>query len=63
MKKLDGQMSDYLRRNVWCTTSGMAWVPAIMFVRDVVGGDRVLYAMDYPYQYDAQELTVQDGLP
>jgi 5-carboxyvanillate decarboxylase len=63
MRKLEAEVSDYLRRNVWFTTSGMAWAPAIMFTREVVGGDRVLYAMDYPYQYDAHEVTVQDGLP
>ncbi len=34
-----------------------------MFTRDVLGGDRVLYAMDYPYQYDAAEVTAQDELP
>jgi 5-carboxyvanillate decarboxylase len=63
MKNLDAKVSDYLRRNVWVTTSGMAWAPAIMFVREVLGGDRVLYAMDYPYQYVPEEVTVQDNLP
>jgi 2,3-dihydroxybenzoate decarboxylase len=63
VRQLDGTVSDYLRRNVWVTTSGMAWAPAIMFVRDVLGGDRVLYAMDYPYQYVPEEVTVQDNLP
>jgi 5-carboxyvanillate decarboxylase len=63
MKRLDAKVSDYLRRNVWVTTSGMAWAPAIMFVREVLGGDRVLYAMDYPYQYVPEEVTAQDNLP
>jgi 5-carboxyvanillate decarboxylase len=55
--------SEYLRENVWFTTSGMAWVPAIMFCREVLGPDRVLYAMDYPYQYELTEVSTQDGLP
>jgi 5-carboxyvanillate decarboxylase len=63
MTELEARPSDYLRRNVWVTTSGMAWAPAIMFTREVLGGDRVLYAMDYPYQYVADEVTAQDELP
>ena len=63
MRELQARPSDYLRRNVWVTTSGMAWAPAIMFTREVLGGDRVLYAMDYPYQYVAAEVTAQDELP
>jgi 5-carboxyvanillate decarboxylase len=62
-KELAATPSDYMRRNVWVTTSGMAWPPAIMFTREVLGGDRVLYAMDYPYQFVADEVTVQDHLP
>jgi 5-carboxyvanillate decarboxylase len=63
MKALQLRPSDYLRRNVWYTTSGMAWQPGILFVRDVVGPDRVLYAMDYPYQYVPDEVRLQDELP
>ncbi|HEX3921759.1 MAG TPA: amidohydrolase family protein [Streptosporangiaceae bacterium] len=63
MRPLEARPSDYMRRNVWVTTSGMAWAPAIMFSRDVLGADRVLYAMDYPYQYVAAEVTVHDDLP
>jgi 2,3-dihydroxybenzoate decarboxylase len=61
--ELGAKPSDYMRRNVWVTTSGMAWAPAIMFTREVLGGDRVLYAMDYPYQFVADEVTAQDRLP
>jgi 5-carboxyvanillate decarboxylase len=63
LKPLAARPSDYLRRNVWVTTSGMAWAPAIMFTREVLGADRVLYAMDYPYQYVPAEVTVHDTLP
>jgi 2,3-dihydroxybenzoate decarboxylase len=63
MQPLAARPSDYLRRNVWVTTSGMAWAPAIMFSRDVLGADRVLYAMDYPYQFVAAEVTAHDDLP
>jgi hypothetical protein len=39
----------------------MAWAPAIMFCREVLGADRVLYAMDYPYQYAPAEVTAAIG--
>src|SRR3974390_496939 len=57
LKPLKRKISDYMRDNVYYTTSGMAWEPAIMFARSVVGADRVLYAMDYPYQDVAEEVT------
>jgi 5-carboxyvanillate decarboxylase len=52
-----------MRENVYYTTSGMAWEPAIMFTRSVVGGDRVLYAMDYPYQYVPEEVAAMEHMP
>lgn len=55
--------SDYLKTNVWITTSGMAWEPGILFCRDVLGPDRVLYAMDYPYQAEAGEVLAQEAMP
>ncbi|GGS16158.1 amidohydrolase [Streptomyces humidus] len=55
--------SHYLRTNIWLTTSGMACEPAIMFARQVVGADRVLYAMDYPFQVSADEVEVHERLP
>jgi 5-carboxyvanillate decarboxylase len=63
MKPIKRKPSEYLRENVWVTTSGMAWAPAIMFCREVLGADRVLYAMDYPYQYVPAEVAAHEGLP
>jgi 2,3-dihydroxybenzoate decarboxylase len=63
MGPIQHRPGEYLRRNVWVTTSGMAWVPAIMFCREVLGPDRVLYAMDYPYEYEPDEVAAQDALP
>jgi 2,3-dihydroxybenzoate decarboxylase len=34
-----------------------------MFVRSVIGADRVMYAMDYPYQFVPEEVSVTDKLP
>jgi 5-carboxyvanillate decarboxylase len=63
VKPLELQISDYMKRNVYVTTSGMAWEPAIMFCRKVLGADRVMYAMDYPYQVVAGEVVASDNLP
>ena len=63
LKPLKKTVSDYLRENVFFTTSGMSWEPAVMFTRSVVGADRVLYAMDYPYQYVVDEVSAMDRLP
>jgi 2,3-dihydroxybenzoate decarboxylase len=63
LKPLRRTISDYLKENVHFTTSGMAWAPAILFTRSVVGAGRVLYAMDYPYQYVPEEVAAMDALP
>jgi 2,3-dihydroxybenzoate decarboxylase len=57
------KLSDYLRENVSITTSGMAWGPAIRFCQEVLGEDRVMYAMDYPYQHGAEEVVATDKVP
>lgn len=51
-----------MRENVFVTTSGMAWAPAITFVQSVMGVDRVMYAMDYPYQFELSEVDATDEL-
>jgi 5-carboxyvanillate decarboxylase len=63
MRPLQRRVSDYLRENVYVTTSGMPWAPAIRFCQEVLGMDRVLYAMDYPYQFLAEEVTLTDQVP
>jgi 5-carboxyvanillate decarboxylase len=61
-KPLKKSILEYLRSNVLITTSGMAWAPAIKFTQSVVGEDRVMYAMDYPYQFVADEVRTHDLL-
>ncbi|HEY0300201.1 MAG TPA: amidohydrolase family protein [Rhizomicrobium sp.] len=62
MKPLKRTIGDYMRDNVYVTTSGMASEPSIKLCQDVLGMDHVLYAMDYPYQFVADEVTAQDEL-
>jgi 2,3-dihydroxybenzoate decarboxylase len=62
MKPLKKTIAEYMRSNVLITNSGMAWEPAIKFCQEVVGEDRVMYAMDYPYQYVADEVRTMDAM-
>jgi 5-carboxyvanillate decarboxylase len=63
VQKLQRKPSDYIKENLWVTTSGMAWEPPILYAQSVLGMDRVLYAMDYPYQFVPEEVKVTDDLP
>ena len=63
IRKLQRKPSEYLRENFYYTTSGMAWQPVILFAESVLGPDRIMYAMDYPYQYVPEEVRVTDELP
>jgi len=62
-KKLNKKPSEYLKDNFYVTTSGMAWQPPILYALSVLGPDRVMYAMDYPYQFVPEEVKVTDDLP
>src|SRR5580692_8019603 len=61
--KLRRKPSEYLKENFWVTSSVMAWEPLILYAQSVLGVDRVLYAMDYPYQFVPAEVSVTDNLP
>jgi predicted TIM-barrel fold metal-dependent hydrolase len=60
--KLRHPVSHYFRNNIWITTSGVAWEPAIKFCMEQLGPERVLYAMDYPYQQSTDEVAAYDAM-
>lgn len=62
MKPLQRTINEYLQQNFYITNSGVAWEKAIKFTQDVVGVDRVMYAMDYPYQYSPEEVARLDAM-
>ena len=62
VKPLEKKPSDYLRENFFITNSGVAWPAAIAFTQSVVGVERVLYAMDYPYQHAVEEVMALDAM-
>ena len=62
VKPILQQPSDYLKQNFYVTNSGVAWAPAVKFAQDFMGMDRVLYAMDYPYQHAVDEVGFMDQM-
>ena len=60
--KLRHPVSHYFKHNIWITTSGVAWEPAIRFCMEQLGPERVLYAMDYPYQQSSDEVAAYDRM-
>jgi 5-carboxyvanillate decarboxylase len=63
VRKLNRKPSECFHENIYVTTSGMAWEPPILYCQSVLGVDRVLYAMDYPYQFVPEEVAITDKLP
>jgi 5-carboxyvanillate decarboxylase len=62
VKATQRSIIEYLEQNFYVTSSGMAWEPAIKFAQQQIGPDRVLYAMDYPYQADLEEVANLDSM-
>ena len=62
IRPLKHDLFHYMRHNFLGTCSGLPFEPAIKLMIDVMGEDRVLYAMDYPYEYVADEVRAMDNL-
>jgi 2,3-dihydroxybenzoate decarboxylase len=62
LKPLQHDLFHYMRNNVLATNSGLPFGPAIKTMIEVMGEDRVMYAMDYPYQYLPEEVVMMDNL-
>ena len=58
--ELQLKVSEYIRRSVWATTSGMPAPEPIRFAQKQIGEDHVLYAMDYPYQNEPDEVPMTE---
>lgn len=54
--------SDYVRRNIWITTSGMNDEAAVRFCLSKLGPERVLWAVDYPYQEAGEAVSFLDAM-
>jgi 5-carboxyvanillate decarboxylase len=59
-RKLAKQPSEYFRENFFITTSGVTSMPALRLSLDVLGVDRIMFAVDYPYENDAEAVRFMD---
>ncbi len=55
--------SGYFARNIWVTTSGLFSIPPVMCTVQVLGIDRVLFSVDYPFGSNAAGRELLDTLP
>jgi len=55
--------SEYFRRNIWVTTSGLFSLPPVLCTVQVLGVDRVLFSVDYPFGANAAGRALLDALP
>lgn len=46
--------SEYLRRNLWITTSGVCDDVALRCSLDNIGPDKVMFSIDYPFEHSVQ---------
>jgi uncharacterized protein len=55
--------SEYFQRNIWVTTSGMFSLPPVLCTISVLGAERVLFSVDYPFAPNAAGRALLDALP
>lgn len=55
--------SEYFARNIWVTTSGLFSLPPVLCTVQVLGVDRVLFSVDYPFSGNAAGRALLDALP
>ena len=61
-KNLQKNPSQYFKENFYVTTSGMFWQPVLQFVSSVLGSDRILFAVDYPYESSEEAVQFIESL-
>jgi predicted TIM-barrel fold metal-dependent hydrolase len=60
---LKKQLADYLQENFWLTTSGYFTTPPFLCMMQVVGADRILFSVDYPFSPNTVGRKFLDSLP
>lgn len=60
---LSRPLTETYRQHVYVTPSGMLTLPHFTFIQTVVGVDRILYAIDYPYLTNTGARRFLEGLP
>ncbi len=60
--KLEMRVADYFHRNVHITTSGINTAPPFVLALEVVGADRIMFSVDYPYNSNESARAFLDKL-
>jgi predicted TIM-barrel fold metal-dependent hydrolase len=60
---LQRRVADYFFENFYLTTSGYFTVPPLLCALQVVGADRILFSVDYPFSPNAEGRDFLDSLP
>jgi uncharacterized protein len=60
---LQRSVADTFRSNFWVTTSGMFTRPPFQLLQQIIGSDRILFSVDYPFSTNRQGRAFLDTLP
>ena len=63
MKRLERLPSDYFRTNFHITTSGMMTNEPLEFCLGMLGEDRIMFAVDYPYEHTEEAVPFIRAAP
>jgi predicted TIM-barrel fold metal-dependent hydrolase len=61
-KNLQHPVSDYFLRNFYITTSGFFTGPPFLLALQIMGADRIIFSVDYPYSRNEQGRAFLDNL-
>jgi len=62
-KKIKKNPSDYIKENIFITTSGMFFIPALLCAYLALGADRILFAVDYPMESNKVAVEFMEKAP
>lgn len=62
-KHLQRPVADYFLQQVYVTPSGMFTLPPFLLTLQIMGADRIMYAVDYPYITGEQARTFLETAP
>ncbi len=63
LSKLNRRPSEYFRNNFLVTTSGITWPPALLCAYLALGADRILFAVDYPFESNSEAISFMETAP
>jgi predicted TIM-barrel fold metal-dependent hydrolase len=62
-KHLQRPIADYFLQQVYVTPSGMFTLPPFLLTLQIMGADRIMYSVDYPYGKNEHGRTFLEQAP